>query len=97
MDPKMLHGPMCFVGTTAAGEFVLGTRCGAKFCFHQMCLYPKCSDFSREFKNDKATSCFCWAPSARGKDKLNTVASLSFFFNSHTAVWPLQLRTATGF
>ena len=35
--PKWLHGTMCFVGARGAGDFVLGTRYGANFCFHHMC------------------------------------------------------------
>ena len=54
------------VSAGGAGGFVLGTRYGANFCFHHMCLYPKCSDFSREIKNTQSDLLLLLGPLCMG-------------------------------
>ena len=63
-------------------DFVLGTRYGANFCVHHMCLYPKGSDFLGEFKNAQSDFLLLLGPLCMGQDKLNNFAShfLSFSF-----------------
>ena len=89
--PKLFHGTMCFVG---GGNFVLGTWCPAKFCFHHMCLDPKWSKFSGEFKSAQSELLLLLGPLCMGTRQVKQFClPLSFFFFcSHIAVWPLKLN-----
>ena len=108
-DPKMV----------AQNNVLCRCRRRRRFCFRhpvrgKLLFSPHvCSDFNSNFnsKTHKATSSFCWGPSAWGQCKLNNFAShfLSFFFllprfgvapqvadtDSHAFVGPLELGIRT--
>ena len=72
---------MCFVGVGGAGDFGLGTRYGAKFCFHLICLYPKCPDFSGEFQNAQSDLLLLLGPLCMGTRQVKQFClPLPFFF-----------------
>ena len=96
--PKWLQRTMCFISAGGASDFLLGTRYGANFCFHHMCLYPKCSDFSGEFKNAQSNLLLLLGPLGMGTRQVKQFClplSFLFFFYSHASVWPLELGIRT--
>ena len=69
-------------------RFCFGHPVRGEILFNHMCLYPKCSDFSGEFKNAQSDLLLLLGLHGWGQDKLNNFASkLPTWENTDMNLW----------